>query len=239
MSESEAEQPNAEETELEERRSEPRTKSRVERTVVATLTDETYGTLTNHLYILDISPNGLRINLDRTMEPESRFDLSFEVDSLGSEMSGSLNLRCEVVWNRPLLGGTCVLGLKFLEPDEGAQDLVEQLLGYWSNKHDFALNRLREPVDAKVRTSDDEPWSRMVGVRKLSAEGFQFPTSLHFEADQEILVRMLLEAGTVETRAVVRWCERMKNGVNSVGCEFLELSSSGKGFIDLHLRHHS
>ena len=238
MSELETDQPE-QPGEHGERRSEPRTKSRVERTVVGTLTDETYGTLTNHLYILDISPNGMRINLDRAMEPQSEFEMVFQLDSLGFELRGTLRLLCEVVWSRPLLGGTCVLGLKFKDPEEEAQDLVEQLLGYWSKKHVFLLVRLREPVDAKVRVSPEEPWSRMMGVRKLSAEGFQFPTSLSFENDQEIQVRMLLEAGTVETKAVVRWCERMNSGVNSVGCEFLELSASGQGFIELHLRRHS
>ena len=239
MSDLESDQSQPESNEQGERRSEPRTKSRVERTVVATLSDQTYGTLTNHLYLLDISSNGMRINLDRTMEPGSEFEMEFQLDSLGFELQGTLRLLCEVVWSRPLLGGTCIIGLKFKEPVEEAQDLVEQLLGYWSHKHDCPLVRLRDPVNAKVRVSTEEPWSRMVGVRKLSVEGFQFPTSLTFENDQEIYVRMLLEAGTVETRAVVRWCERMSNGAHSVGCEFLELSASGKGFIELHLRHHS
>jgi PilZ domain-containing protein len=222
-----------------ERRSVSRTKSRVERTVVATLTDTTYGALTTHLYILDISPNGMRINLDRTMEPESEFELSFGLESLGFGLSGQLGLICEVVWNRPLVGGTCILGLKFREPNEASMDAVEQLLGYWSNKHDFQLHLLREPVDAKIRTCVEEPWSRMVGVRKLSVEGFSFPTRKSFESDQEILVRMLLESGTLESKAVIRWCETMESGVKSVGCEFLELSSSGKGFIELHLRRKS
>jgi hypothetical protein len=239
MSDLESDQQRLESGEQGDRRSEPRTKSRVERTVVATLTDQTYGTLTNHLYLLDISPNGMRINLDRTMEPGSEFEMVFQLDSLGFELQGALRLLCEVVWSRPLLGGTCTIGLKFKEPDEDAQKLIEQLLNYWSNKHDFILIRLREPVNAKVRASREESWSRMVGVRKLSVEGFQFPTSISFADDQEIQVRMLLDAGTVETRAVVRWCERMNNGANSVGCEFLELSASGKGFIELHLRHNS
>jgi hypothetical protein len=222
-----------------ERRTEQRTKSRVARTVVATLTDATYGALTNHLYILDISPHGMRINLDRTVEPESEFSLLFSLDSLGFGLSGQLNLTCVVIWSRPLVGGTCILGLKFKEPDEEAMDGVEQLLGYWSNKHDLQLQLLREPVDSKIRATSDEPWSVMVGVRKLSMEGFQFPTRTSFGNDQEIQVRMLLESGTLESRAVVRWCETMKSGIYTVGCEFLELNSSGKGFVELHLRRKS
>lgn len=223
---------------VQERRTETRTKSRVERTVLATLTDSTYGSLTNHLYILDISPGGMRINLDRTIEPESEFHLSISLDSLGFGLSGSLDLHCEVVWNRPLVGGTCILGLKFRELDQEAEDKIAQLVGYWS-QHDLMLQLLKEPVDAKVRVSDVDPWSKMVGVRKLSVVGFQFLTKDEFLSDQEIWVRLLLESGTVESRAVVRWCELMKNGANSVGCEFLELSSSGRGFVELHLRRKS
>ena len=95
MSDLESDQPKLESGEQGERRSEPRTKSRVERTVVATLTDQTYGTLTNHLYLLDISPNGMRINLDRTMEPGSEFEMVFQLDSLGFELRGTLRLLCE------------------------------------------------------------------------------------------------------------------------------------------------
>ena len=219
-----------------ERRSEERTKSKVGRTVVGTLTDGTYGTLSNHLFVLDISAAGMRINLDRTIESGDSFHLVLPLEAFGHGLSGVLDVDCEVVWHKPLEGGTCALGIKFLQISEDAQEAVSLLLQHWQGKHDLELRTLPSPVDAKLRSRSDEPWSRMMSVRKLSQLGFQFVTAQAWPENEEIQTRVLLEDGTFESQALVRWCEQMNNGAFSVGCEFVDLPAGALGFVELHLK---
>ena len=220
----------------EERRQEERVKTPVKRTILAKVEDEAYGEMNNHLYVVDLSENGLRINLDRTVEPETELKLGFSLAAFGHSLEGDFEAKCRVIWAKPLAGGTCVLGMQFVELDEEQTKAIQSLIEHWSVKEGFDLVTLADPVATKIRYQEDEPWAPMVGVRALSRDGLQYPSKLEVEPGQELEVRMLLEPGTVQTKVKVRWCKPMANGVFDVGCEFQELSKGGEGYIDLHLR---
>ena len=219
-----------------ERRDAARTKSLVKRTILATVEDEAYGSMANHLYLEDLAIKGMRINLDREVEPESHLLISFPLESLGFALSGEFRATCRVVWSRPLHGGTCMLGLEFQDLDEQATESLARLLQHWEEKQGLELQNLRTAVDAKVRFKEGEAWSKMVSVRAISQDGFKFTSTQGVDIDEFIEIRILLESGTVETSAKVRWCKAMPNGVYEIGCQFSQLSSSHLGFLELHLR---
>lgn len=220
----------------EERRGEERAKSRVKRTILANLTDPTYGSMANHLYLVDISSNGLRINLDRTVEPETELSIKFCLNALGHGLEGEFEATCRVVWSKPLAGGTCILGMEFVELPEEHRATVETLIEQWKEKGLLEFETLPTPVDAKIRTLAEEPEQYSVSVRAISRQGFRFPTRAAWQVGQELNSRLLLEPGTVDTPAVVRWCEEMPNGAREVGCEFKELTAGQESYIDLHLK---
>jgi PilZ domain len=219
-----------------ERRSEQRTKSKVKRTVLATVEEEGYEAKSNHLYIVDISENGIRINLDRVVEPDKILTVNFPLASLGYELEGHFSANCRVIWSRPLAGGTCILGMEFQGLSEVIQGSVDALIEHWGKKEGLDLMALPTPVDAKIRFEEGEEWSRMVAVRAISLRGFNFPSKHMVTEDQSIDVRLLLEGGTVETSAKVRWCKTMPNGVYDIGCEFPQLTEGEESYITLHLR---
>ena len=219
-----------------ERRSETRTKSLVKRTIPATLSDESYGTMYNHLYLVDLSTKRLRVNLDRTVEPESELQISLPLPSLGHSFEGLLELNCRVVWSRPLAGGTCVLGLEFLELPKTKREIIESILEHWDEKQGLEFEQLPSPVDGKIRELTENSNYRPLSVRFLSKQGIRFPSKLPWEIGQELETRLLLEAGTVQTTLRVRWCEPAPNGLYDVACEFQELNSGQASYIDLHLK---
>lgn len=219
-----------------ERRRQERIKTPVKRTILATVEDEAYGSLQNHLYIVDISENGLRINLDRLVEPESEIYLKFSLNAFGHGLAGELEARCRVVWAKPLAGGTCILGMEFLDLEENQKAYVDSLLEHWSKKEGLELIQLPEPVNTKIRYEEGGPWAPMVGLRAISHQGFQYSSKIQVEPEQRLEVRILLEPGTVTTAAEVRWCKLMSNGAYDIGCHFVQLSNGHKSYIDLHLR---
>ena len=129
-----------------------------------------------------------------------------------------------------------MLGLEFQELDELAAESLRLLLDHWQEKQGLELQTLSRPVDAKLRWEEGQAWSKMVSIRAISKEGFKFTSTQSVELDKNIEVRILLESGNLETAAKVRWCKAMANGVYEIGCQFLQLSSSHLGFLELHLR---
>jgi len=221
---------------MEERRNEPRAKSKVKRTVVGTVEHETFGALSTHLYIMDISENGIRLNLDREIEPESTLRLVLPLRAFGYGLEGEFEAQCRVVWTKALAGGTCILGMEFQNLVEPHKQSLSEIIDHWSGKQAMELESLPEPVNAKFRFSEDDPWSRTIGIRAISHDGFKFPYGKEMEVGDELQIRILLEAGTVENRSVIRWCKPLPNRAFDIGCEFQNLGKGDAGYIDLHLR---
>lgn len=220
----------------EERRQEARVKSQVKRTVPATLEDEAYGAITSHLYIVDISENGMRINLDRSMEPGDLLKITLPLPSLGVELESEFQADCKVIWSKTLAGGTSVVGLEFQDLAEGHRKAARSLINHWGIRDALDLVNLPTPVDTKIRLSEEDPWSPSVGARGLSLKGFHYQARQARETGDKVQVRLLLEAGTIETWAQVIWCEKIPNDNFDIGCEFEELRSGAEGYITLHLR---
>ena len=88
-----------------ERRSEKRRKSRVNKLVYAGVCLGEQETR-DFLYLVDISTGGMRVNLPRLYEVESRICLSMPTEPYLGHGSPELVAECRVAWNRSILGGT-------------------------------------------------------------------------------------------------------------------------------------
>lgn len=225
----------AESQEPVERRKLERIKVAVKRTILGTIEDDTYGEMKNHFYFVDVSHGGMRINLDRNIEPETRIYIKFSLASLGFGLEGDFESQCRVVWTKPT-EGTCILGLEFQSLEQEFAEVIDRLIAYWKPREGLLLERVPNPIDAKLKTTEDEAWSRMFAIRAISTEGCHFRFHKEFEAGEELDLRILLEAGNVEVKSTVRWCSRIPSGAFDVGCDFDELTAESRSFIELQFR---
>ena len=177
----------------------------------------------------------MRINIDRTLEPETRIGLRFDLTTLGSALNGEFDSVCRVVWTKPTPGGS-VTGLEFKELRQDSETSLKCLLEIWSEKASLELTRLWKPINAKLRQSDEEPWSRTHFVQALSEAGFQFKSSESMEKDQVWQARLLLAGGPIVAAATVHWCKELSARSFEIALQFLELGQEDEASIRLHLK---
>lgn len=218
-----------------DRRQQSRTKFEVKRTLLASIEAENAGETSCHLHLLDISEGGMRINIDRTLEVETQVGLRFDLTTLGPSLNGEFDSVCRVVWTKPTPGGS-VTGLEFKELRQDSETNLKCLLEIWSEKASLELTRLWKPLNAKLRQSDEEPWSRTHFVQALSEAGFQFKSSESMEKNQVWQARLLLSGGPIVTSATVQWCKELSTRSFEIALQFLELGQEDEASIRLHLK---
>ena len=221
--------------EQDDRRRQSRTKFEVKRTLLASLEAESADETSCHLHLLDISEGGMRINIDRTLEVETQIGLRFDLTTLSPSLNGQFDSVCRVVWTRPTPGGS-VTGLEFKELRQDSEASLKCLLEIWSEKASLELTRLWKPINAKLRQSDEEPWSRTHFVQALSEAGFQFKSSESMEKDQVWQARLLLTGGPIAAAATVHWCKELSARSFEIALQFLELGQEDEASIRLHLK---
>ena len=223
------------EAEQNDRRLRARTKVLVKRTLLASIEAEHIGETCCHLHLLDISEGGMRVNIDRNLKPESQVGLKFDLHNLGSSMDGEFDSICRVVWTKPTPGGS-VTGLEFKELRQDSETSLKHLLEIWSEKAGLELTRLWKPINAKLRRSENEPWTKTHFVQALSTSGFQFKCSEKMENEQMWLARLLLAGGPIVTSASVHWCKEISSRSFEVAFQFVKLSQDDVAAIRLHLK---
>ena len=220
-----------------ERRVEERTKSQVQRTVPATLEFDGEGPISSHLYIQDISKHGLRVHLDRSLEPETQFRLGLSLSILGFGLEGQIDSVCRVAWSRNLKSGTCIVGLQLLEQSEDHLESMGRVIEHWKRKSELNLVRLKDTtVGVKVGLDRKGSWSPVLAGRALSELGVRFHYIDSLPVDENSEVRLLFESRTLQIPVQVRWCESMPSGVYDIGCAFVEVAEGDRELIEQRLR---
>jgi hypothetical protein len=223
------------ETAQTDRRGQQRTKIEINRTILGTIEQDAGDEMRCHLRLMDLSEGGMKVNIDTILEPEASICLKFDLSQLGTLLEGTFESFCRVVWTKPTPGGA-VTGLEFKELKNESASGLGRLLEVWSEKSSLALTRLWKPINAKVRISEDEPWSRTLFVQALSEKGFQFKSTDLLEKDLILQSRLLLNSGPVVTPAKVRWCTQTSGQAYDAGCQFVELSDEDRASINLYLK---
>ena len=217
-----------------DRRRQERTKIEVKRSVVARIEQGELGETACHLHLLDISQGGMKVNVDQVLELEAQVRLKFELSSLGPRLEGSFESVCRVVWTKQTPGGS-ITGLEFIELAEESGSRLEHILEFWSEKSSLNLTKLWKPINAKIRSSAEEPWSRTLFVQALSPEGFQFKFTDRLDEDQSLQSRLLLNDGPLVISARVLWCKETP-GPFDVGLQFVDQTEEVRAAIRLHLK---
>lgn len=223
------------ERESEERRESARKPCSVKRTVL-TETTALGNTQATHLYMADLSEAGMRVHFDREFPRQIDLRVRFPMTRFSPDLEGDFDVGCRVIWTRPMLGGTCVHGLEFLDLSSHAKAQVSALLERCVERQGEEPVRLNTPLEMKVQFPDEPTWVPLISARELSAVGIRFPCRRELEPGSELGLRLMLEPGALVTRAAVQWCRPKGEGVFDIGCKFLDFSPSDRSMIAIHLR---
>lgn len=220
-----------------ERRSEERRKSRVNKLVHALVkAGEEFQTF---LYLVDISTGGLRVNLDRRLTPESIIELDFPVGPYVRDKEARLQATCRVVWNRPLLGGTFVHGLQFIDLSPASEEIISKLFIAFTpegRRERFRLNQV-----LNVAYKSDDSWIPR-NACDISPEGLGLQLSSPLPEDTVIPFRIYLDekrgSEPVEIDGKVSFTAEFDEGDYRIGIKFVNVNDVAASRIQAYIDRH-
>ncbi|MFA7481263.1 MAG: PilZ domain-containing protein [Vulcanimicrobiota bacterium] len=204
-----------------DRRSAERRKSRVNKLVHSKIETDS-GEFQSFMYLVDISPGGLRANLDHHLEPNSKLRIRFPLKPyLQDELEA--DLPCRVVWNRDLVGGTFVHGFEFQDLSPSTRELVERLFVAFSPEGKRQRFRLRHVLN--VAYLADQIWVSRVAF-DISPEGLGLSMAELPQSDQTFQFRIYLEDrdkfDPVEVSGRVTYLVEIEEEPCRVGIQFID-----------------
>lgn len=171
-------------------------------------------------FFVDLGLGGFRVNSERPLNSESELSVSLPSEVLGEEVE----VKAQVVWQKPLFGESYLQGLQFAGLTEEQTRLIHQKLdgesGSRSSRQHFRLYR---PFPIKLRTENGDSWVSSYAT-DLSLDGLGTRLNSSLSAGEEIKVRLELdfELPAVEVEARVAWSKEGDNGVTH-GLQFASM----------------
>jgi c-di-GMP-binding flagellar brake protein YcgR len=222
----------------EDRRSEARRKSRINKLVHATVRtgDEQF---LSYLYLVDISLGGMRANLDRALEPESTVELQLPVGPYLPNKETSFDVACRVVWRRPLPGGTFVHGFEFLNLTPLQLELASQLFAAFTPegmRERFRLNQI-----LNIAYEKNGQWLPRTAF-DISPEGLGIQMREALPEDEVIRFLIYLQdhdrLDATEVQGKVSYLAEFEDGLFRIGVKFVDLGDHVarriRAYIDRH-----
>jgi len=222
-----------------ERRNSRRRPSPVNRLIRAELATNGSDPEPVYLYMVDLSEGGIRINADRPLPPDTIVGLCFGLEGFPEPPSPKLAVTVQRAWDKTLVEGTWVSGLKFVDLSPDAQATVQGLLQSFSPEGKRKRFRLREPISVSVQSQPDGPWVVVVPM-DLSGVGVRvrayLSEPLQMDESVGLMVRLPDQRGHV-CQAQVREAREVGPGRQELDLIFheppQELSSAIQAYIDL------
>ncbi len=176
-----------------------------------------------YLYLVDLSEGGLRVNVDQNFPENQQFRMKLTLDSFGPELgqSGVLDLPVQVVWQKRLVGGMTVAGLKFMDPSEEVQESVRQIMELFSvegKRRRFRLNRV---LGVGIGLEENTRWLYPLAL-DLSVGGMRIRTEENLTVGDELTLKIFLQFDlpVVNVSAKVVWKEEVQPNRFQIGLEF-------------------
>ncbi len=176
-----------------------------------------------YLYLVDLSEGGMRVNVDQNFPEGQTFRMKLGLESFGSELGqgGVLDLPLQVVWQKRLVGGMTVAGLKFVEPTEEAREAVKQIMELFSvegKRRRFRLNRV---LGVGIGLDENTRWLYPLAL-DLSVGGMRIRTEENLVVGDELTLKIFLQFDlpVVNVNAKVVWKEEVQANRFQIGLEF-------------------
>ncbi len=171
-------------------------------------------------FFVDLGLGGFRVNSERPLSSNAELSVSLPSEVLGEEM----DVKAQVVWQKPLFGESYLQGLQFADLSEEQAQLIHQKLdGESGTRNSRQHFRLYRPFPIKLRSESEESWVSSYAT-DLSLDGLGTRLNSSLSAGEEIKVRLELdfELPTVEVEARVAWSKEGENGVTH-GLQFASM----------------
>lgn len=202
---------------LPERRRERRRKIKVQRIFAA----EILGTAPQNcfLHIYDLSESGMRVHTDLSFPTGESLPLRLLLDR-------PIDLNIEAIWQKELIGGMHVAGLKFLDVSGEAQSEIRAFLDRHSPENKRTSARLQRILVVEMVVGST---SQKFGVFTLdiSTTGMKIAHDYPLPEEVDIPFRILLEYDKppIEVVARVTWQEANTLGQYVIGLHFAPLDA--------------
>lgn len=163
----------------------------------------------------------MRINVDRELPVEEGIRVSFSLN--GQLDNQNLNLPCQVVWKKDLVGGTWVHGVRFSQQGPGDHQRLHSMVGELQGRQARVHFRLHRLLPMAFKVDPETEWVDCY-AGDLSVEGLGLSLEQPLPADQDIQVRLFPEFGLppVHATARVAWC-RQNGDRHRLGLKFVAI----------------
>ncbi|MCA9794192.1 MAG: PilZ domain-containing protein [Candidatus Eremiobacteraeota bacterium] len=193
------------------------------------------GTANAYIHLVDISEGGLRINSDNPFPGEADIELTFPLEAFGADLASEYKVqtfKMRMVWQKQLVGGMHVSGLKFIDPTDENQAVVKKILERSSPEGRRLRFRLNRVLGVEIGKEEGSQWIYPL-AEDLSIEGMRVRLDEHLEVGDEFPIKLFLEfeLPTVETRAKVMWQEELGSGRHQVGMKFTQIDDKNAAVI--------
>jgi c-di-GMP-binding flagellar brake protein YcgR len=180
-----------------------------------------------YLHLVDISDGGLRVNGDVEFPTGTTFSLRMATDAFGAEVASEfpqIELQCEIAWQKRLLGGMFVSGIKFVELNDTARDAVKTILKICSPDGRRLRFRLNRVLGVGIGLDQETRWLYPLAL-DLSVEGMRVRLDEPLQTGEKFPLQIFLEFDlpTVHMQAEVVWREEIGNSRYQIGLRFSEL----------------
>ncbi len=184
-----------------------------------------------YIYIMDMSLGGMRITTDFNLPLDDPFHLEVRLD-----VPTPLETKAEVRWKKKLLGGTYMMGIKFLELSDKALQVIRDFMDRHSpdgKRKAFRLDRVLA-VQMNVEGEREKFYTLTMD---LSPQGMRItnPFPLPENKNMEIKLMLDFEDRPVNIKAQVRWQKKTSYDRYMIGMEFIEISDEDARRINRYI----
>jgi len=195
-----------------ERRREKRRKIKVQRIFAAEILGEAPQNCFLHIY--DLSESGMRVHTDLSFPAGASLPLRLLLDK-------PIDLKVEAIWQKELIGGMHVAGLKFQDISRESQNEIRAFLDRHSPENKRTSARLQRILVVEMVVGST---SQKFGVFTLdiSTTGMKISHDYPLPEEVDIPFRILLEYDKppIEVVARVSWQEANTLGQYVIGLQF-------------------
>lgn len=220
-----------------ERRRSNRRPSPVNRLIRAELATEGQESEAVYLYLVDMSEGGVRINADRSLPPDTPVELAFGLEGFPAPPTPNLAVKVQKAWDKILVEGTWVSGLKFVDLSPEAMTTVQELLRSFTPDGKRQRFRLREPISVSLQPEAEGRWVVVVPM-DLSLSGVRVRAYLNVvpESIVGLMIRFPDQKGHV-LKGQVREARSLRPDRQELDLVFLdppaEVTAAIQSYIDL------
>ena len=181
-----------------DRRNSRRRPSPVNRLIRAQLEADGQESEALYLYLVDMSEGGFRINADRPIPPDTTVALCFGLEGFPAPPSPNLAVTVQRAWDKTLVEGTWVSGLRFVDLSPDALATIQGIFNAIAPEGKRQRFRLREPISVSVQAEPEGRWVVVVPM-DLSLTGVRVRAFLELAPGSNVglMVRLPNQKGHV------------------------------------------